>query len=93
MKTKVKLIAGIVLGILLITVIAGTAFAANNDGKVSPPNSDEAYRQMYEACHGPNGYMTKYYEKNGEVPQNFDGMMNGANYDMMNGANYGNMMR
>lgn len=80
-----KHIIFMVLGAMLIT-IGGTALAA-----VTPENpaplvpSDDAYRQMYEACHGPNGYMTKYSEQNGGVPQNFGGMMNGINYSRMMG--------
>lgn len=82
---KRKYIVFMVLGTLLIT-IGGTALAATSTETPAPapvPPSDEAYRQMYEACHGPNGYMTKYFEQNGGTPQNFSGMMNGANYSSM----------
>lgn len=82
---KRKYIIFMALGAMLI-IIGGTALAAltpDNPAPVLP--SDEAYRQMYEACHGPNGYMTKYFEQNGGDPQNFRGMMNGANYGNMMG--------
>lgn len=80
---KRKYIVFMVLGAMLIT-IGGTALAATGAEIPAPaPPSDEAYRQMYEACHGPNGYMTKYFEQIGGTPQNFSGMMNGANYSSM----------
>ncbi len=70
-----KYLVFMVVGLLLIT-IGGTALAASNIEKQDPVgSSDEFYRQMFEACHGPNGYMTKYFEKNGGVPQSFDWMM------------------
>jgi hypothetical protein len=88
----------------LIT-LSGTALAAsgtenvnsisatNNKGSSPVTPADEAYRRMYEACHGPNGYMTKYFQKNGLDPEDFEGMMNGANSrGMMSGAGYGGMM-
>lgn len=84
---KRKYIVFMVLGVLLIT-IGGTALAASNIENpvpVQPPYDDEAYRQMYEACHGPNGYMTKYFEQNGGVPENFNRMMNGAQFSRMMG--------
>lgn len=79
---KKKYIVFIVVSMLLIT-IGGTALAAKTENTAPVQPSDEAYRQMYEACHGPNGYMTKYFEKNGGNPQNFSGMMNGTNYSNM----------
>lgn len=97
---KRKYIVFMLIGILLIA-FSGTALAASNTGSPVPvasdsesstplnpapgQPSDEAYQQMYEACHGPNGYMTKYYEQNGGAPQNYGGMMNGANYKNMMG--------
>lgn len=83
-----KHIVFMVLGAMLIT-IGGTALAASTPENPVPLQApiydEEAYRQMYEACHGPNGYMTKYFEKNGGVTQNFNGMMNGVNYSNMMG--------
>lgn len=80
-----KYIVFIVVGMLMIT-IGGTALAASSsESQGSAPPSDEAYSQMYEACHGPNGYMTKYFEKNGGVSQGFNGMMNGSSGSNMMG--------
>lgn len=56
----------LVIGLLLIGV-AGTALAATVGKAPSAKQSaQELYQQMYEACHGPNGYMTKYFG-NGNV--------------------------
>lgn len=87
---KRKYIVFMLIGILLIA-FSGTALAASNSENSAPVNpvpvqpSDEAFRQMYDACHGPNGYMTKYYQQNGGAPQNYGGMMNGAGYRGMMG--------
>lgn len=75
------------LGLLIIGLVmlgvAGTALAAANDTTPVPDTSSpDYYQQMYNACHGPNGYMSKYFGS-GNQQQNYGGMMGG----------YGGMMR
>lgn len=66
----------LVVGLLLIGA-AGTALAATvEQTPATNPSDQELYQQMYEACHGPNGYMTKYFG-NGNVQQSYGGMMGG----------------
>ncbi|MEN3004186.1 hypothetical protein [Dehalobacterium formicoaceticum] len=51
--------------------------AAKDEKVPTPELSDkDLYQQMYEACHGPNGYMSKYFGE-GNVPQGYRGMMGG----------------
>jgi len=71
-----KVLIFLVMSVLLIAV-AGTALAAT-DGQVPAPtpSDQELYQQMYDACHGPNGFMSKYYA-DGNVPQGYGGMMGG----------------
>lgn len=67
----------LVVGVMLI-VMAGTALAATVEEKPIPGQSrEEYYQEMYEACHGPNGFMTRYYNNgdvNGALQQGY-GMM------------------
>jgi mono/diheme cytochrome c family protein len=72
-----KVLAVLVIG-LFVLVISSTAFAATTEQQ---PSDQERYQQMYEACHGPNGYMTKYFN-GGDSPQGY-GMM--GDYSMMRG--------
>jgi len=71
---------------LLVLVASSTAFAATSEQPSAPePSEQELYQQMYEACHGPNGYMTKYYNK--DVTPSGYGMM--GNSGMMGVNNEG----
>ncbi|MEL7565732.1 MAG: hypothetical protein AAGU27_12695 [Dehalobacterium sp.] len=71
-----KVLVLLVVSLLLI-VVAGTALAAN-DGQVPTPtpSDQELYQQMYDACHGPNGFRSKYFA-DGNAPMGYGGMMGG----------------
>lgn len=50
--------------------------ANNEQPPTTEPSDEDLYQQMYQACHGPNGYMSRYFG-DGNVPQGYGGMMGG----------------
>ena len=63
--------------------------AAEDENAPTPELADkDLYQQMYEACHGPKGFMSRYFGE-GNGPQGYRGMMGG--YGGMMGG-YGGMM-